>query len=290
METLKILPLGGCLLKIPLRAYDKTLYGNTSRLLGKALFPTTYSFQEAIQFIRMLRGEISPPPEIRALAGFRADFQANPAVGDFAAMDVVLVEPSTPIDIVYDGYALNRVALRQCIADPILAAHPGPDTAKTVSRWLHKGLLGGDEATQAELGERLVKLAPRSLPAVDTFCDVLLSAKSRKHDASEGLRTIRAMIDRPLGVLTYTFRYMPDGRPVSWPPGFHDEVLAAALDLGLPVFEPWKFTTELFEQHGVAKVMRADLQHYADDFMPVVGRAILEFAGAVAGGERGGVV
>jgi hypothetical protein len=282
VEEIKILPLGGCLLKIPLRAHNRGLYARTYRILGKALYPTTYSFSEAIQFVRMLRGEISPPEEIRALAGFEADFQPNPAVGDFSAMDVVLLEPSTPIDIMYGGYALNRVALRQRVTDPIQAANPGPDVAKIASRWLHKGLLGGDEAAQIQLAGELMKLMPKTLPGFDTLCDVLVSARSRRHEAAEGLQVLCSMIDRPLGVVTYTFRYMPDGRPVSWPPGFNDELLSAAAALGLPVFEPWKLTVELFEQHGVATVMRADMQHYADDFMPVVGRAIFEFATTVA--------
>jgi hypothetical protein len=288
VKNLKILPLGGCLLKIPLRSYNQTLYANTSRILGKAQYPTTYSFDESIQFIRMLRGEISASEEIRALAGFKTSFQPNPAVGDFRAMDVVLIEPSTPTDIVYGDYALNRVALRQCVTDPIQAANPGPEVAKLASRWLHKGLLGGDEVTQTQIAGELIKLMPKSLPAFETLCDVLLSARSRRHEAADGLRTLCSMIDRPIGVLTYTFRYMPDGRPVSWPAGFHDEVLSAAAGLGLPVFEPWKLTTELFEKHDVATVMRADLQHYADDFMPVVGRAIFDFAETVARGERAG--
>ncbi len=280
-EGTKILPLGGCLLKIPLRTLNRPLFARTSRLLGRAQFPTTYSFEECKQYIRMVRGEISLPREIGDLAGFQPDFQANPEAGDFHTMDVVLIEPGTPIDIMYGDYALNRVAVRQCIIDPIEAANPGADVAKIGSRWLHKGLLGGDEATQTQTAEQLAGLMPRELPASEVMRDVLFSARSRRCSAAEGLRAVRSMIDRPLGVVTFTFRYMPDGRPVGWPAGYPEEVASAARALALPVFEPWKFAQELFERHGVAKVMRDDLQHYADEFMPVVGRAIFDFAKTV---------
>ena len=49
-----------------------------------------YSFSEMIQFVRMLRGEIVLPPEIKELAGMDARFEPLPGIGDFANVDVVL--------------------------------------------------------------------------------------------------------------------------------------------------------------------------------------------------------
>jgi len=41
-------------------------------------------------------------------------------------------------------------------------------------------------------------------------------------------------------------------------------------------------------EHGVETALAPDLRHYADDFLPTVGRAISEFAVTVAREARGG--
>jgi len=269
--------------------FNRRLYVNTRKIIGKFAYPPAYSFAEMFQFISVVRGEIVVPGPIMELAGFNKDFQPNPAIGDFEDMDVVLLEPNTPTDIMYGDYVLNRTAILNSILLPIRAAHPDLETAKMTNQWLTNGLLGGDEATQKELAEKLLGLMPKTLPFFDILCDVLVRARTRQHDVADGLRGLHSMIDRPTGVLTFTFRFMPDGRPISWPAGFQDEVLSTANALELPVFEPSRLVEKLVEQHGVAKVLTADMRHYSDDFMPVVGRAIVDFAVAVVrGGNCGG--
>jgi hypothetical protein len=281
-DDVKILPLGGCLLQAPLMTHNRRLYVNTRKIVGRFSYPPLYSFSEIFQFIRAVRGEISVPEPIKQLAGFNKDFQPNPSIGDFADMDAVLLEPNTPTDIVYGDYTLNRTAILMKILLPIRAAHPDLETAKMTNHWLTKGLLGNDEAAQKALAKTLVGLMPKTLPFFDILCDVLMSARTRQQDVADGLRVLRSMIDRPTGVLTFTFQFMPDGRPVSWPAGFQDEVLSTANALALPVFEPGRLVEKLVEQHGAAKVLMPDLRHYSDDFMPVVGRAIADFAATVA--------
>jgi hypothetical protein len=286
-DDVKILPLGGCLLQVPLMTYNRPLFINARKLASRYLLPAPYSFAEIVQFIRLLRGEISIPGPIKTLATIHANFQPHPSIGDFRGFDVVLLEPSTPTDILLGDYALNRSAIFRDIVLPIRAANPGPDVAKMTNHWLNKGLLGGDEATQSELGRALINLMPRTLPSLDTYCDVLMAARPRQQDVAEGLRHLHAMIDRPTGVLTFTFRFMPDGRPVSWPAGFQEAVVSTAADLALPVFEPWRVIETAVAQQGVDAVLMPDLRHYADDFMPVMGRAIVDFAVSVAHGTAG---
>ncbi len=287
-EDVKILPLGGCLLQVPLMSYDKPLYIKTRRLASRFLLPAPYSFAEIFQFIGLLREEITVPGPVKRLAGLAEDFAPYPSIGDFRNFDVVLLEPSTPIDIMYGEFALNWTAIFKDIIMPIRAAHPGPEVAKMTNHWLNVGLLGGDEAKRVQLAGQLNDLLPKDSPSAEVFSDVVLTARARQHDVAMGLRALHGMIDRPTGVLTFTFRFMPDGRPVSWPAGFQDEVVSVAAALAMPVLEPWRLIEALIERHGVSAVLMPDLRHYADAFMPIIGRAIIDFALDVAHAGVGG--
>ncbi len=277
MQQIRILPLGGCLLHRPLGDFGKFKYNVRARVGTGGSVRENYSFGEMIQFVRLLRGEIVLPREIKELAGVDARFEPLPGIGDFANVDVVLVEPSTPFDIVLGDYLLNRTAIIARIVEPIRAANPEPKYARMSNYWMTKGLHAGDVAVQESLGAELAERLPDTMPLADIARDVLMNARAVQRDVSQGLGELRAMIDRPMGVLTFIFQYLPDGRPVSWPAGFRDDMLAAAAALNLPVFEPWR----LVEQYGVAATLKDDLRHYKDEFMPTVSQAIVDFAAEV---------
>ncbi|MGI8839357.1 MAG: hypothetical protein ACR2F8_00995 [Caulobacteraceae bacterium] len=277
MQQIRILPLGGCLLHRPLGDFGKLNYNVRARVGTGGQVRENYSFSEMIQFVRMLRGEIVLPPEIKELAGMDARFEPLPGIGDFAGVDVVLLEPSTPVDIVFGDYLLNRTAIIARIVQPIRDANPEPKYARMTNYWMTKGLYAGDVAVQESLGGELAALVTGDTPLERAARAVLIEARAIQRDVAEGMGTLRAMIDRPMGVLTFIFQYLPDGRPVSWPAGFRDDVLAAATHLNLPVFEPWK----LVEQYGVAATLKDDLRHYKDEFLPTVAQAIVDFAGQV---------
>jgi hypothetical protein len=95
----------------------------------------------------------------------------------------------------------------------------------------------------------------------------------------QGVRRIEALRGRPAGVLTHTQYYMPDGRPISWPPTLHGEIIATCRANGIPVMHP----CELVEKHGPKVALKADLIHWHDDFMPVVADAVESFVSRVRG-------
>jgi hypothetical protein len=284
VDNIRILGLGACMLQKPIVTFNEFLHWKIKRSLIKAAYPAVHSFGECAQFLHALRGDIEIPPAILPLAGYLSHFKPLPGVGDLHGVDVVLLEPNSPSDIHYGDHILNRTAICLHLIDPIREANPGTEVAKMTNLWLNKGLLGEDEATQVRLAEELIKLAPESLPDAEVMFDVLLRARARRREVLEGLASVASMIDRPLGVVTYTFQYLADGQAVSWPPGFREEVLSAAQALGLPVFEP----SSLVREHGVETALAPDLRHYADDFLPTVGRAISEFAVTVAREASGG--
>ena len=90
------------------------------------------------------------------------------------------------------------------------------------------------------------------------------------------------MLCCPIGAVVYTFRVMPDGRPVSWPAGFREEIIAAAEKEKLPMFE----TAEMVSAFGVEKAFSRDMRHYSEAFSPVVGEALLQFAEKICADAR----
>jgi hypothetical protein len=234
------------------------------------------------QLVKFLRDEIQIPNDIKILAGMDAWFEPLPGHGDFRNADAVIVEPNTPTEIIYGDYTLNRTAIITHILEAIRLISPGPETARMTNFWMTKGLLAGDEAAQIGLGSQLADIIPDTMPLADTTRDVLLNARSEQSDLARSLQDLHAMIDRPIGVMTCIFQYMPDGRPVSWPADFRDNVLAAAAALDLPVFEPWR----LVQQYGVDVTLKEDRRHWNEEFVPTISRAIIDFATDVARGQR----
>ena len=278
---IKILALGGCLLHGPLNRYTKLQFNPLFTLGLKGYARETYSFGEMRQLVRFVRGEIQIPAGIKVLAGMDPWFEPRPGIGDFAEADAVLLEPNTAVEIIHGDYVLNRTAIVKHILEAIRIISPGPETARQTNFWMSRGLLGGNDVSQRELGRQLVSLIPETMPFADLVRDVLMNARSEQGDLALGLRDLRAMIDRPMGVMTYIFQYMPDGRPISWPSDFRDDVLAAATALNLPVFEPWR----LVEQYGAEVVLKEDRRHWNETFMPTISQAIVDFAAEVAHGK-----
>jgi tetratricopeptide (TPR) repeat protein len=100
-------------------------------------------------------------------------------------------------------------------------------------------------------------------------------ARGRRADAKgirDGVAQVRDAVSGRLGIVLYTMRFMPDGKPTSWPPDFKDNVLAAARDLNLPIYEP----AHLIAERGV-KVALKDFRHYHTSFKAIAGDALMPF-------------
>jgi hypothetical protein len=87
------------------------------------------------------------------------------------------------------------------------------------------------------------------------------------------MRVFLSLVPAPTGVVTYNHRYMPDGRPMQWPPDFVASVIAAATALGLPYTEP----SDLVKQYGVEVALKPDFVHYRTEFEPVIGESLFRF-------------
>lgn len=273
-EPTTVLTMGACLLHGPLNPLARERKRLAYPKYGP--FPGVYTFGEMFQALDILLGKRDVPAEIRPFANIRPNFVARPSAVGFGEVDVVLVEPSSSVDLLYRGCYLNRTTLAQIVIAPLRAT--GREAAKAASQWLRTGLVGFDEAARAQGAEELVKHIPSDLPQKELIADVILETRSSKADVLAGFKGLLSIIQRPIGVVVYVFRYMPDGRALSWPEGFLEEVLAAAEELDLPVFQP----SEVVRRYGVKEALRDDLRHYNNEFTPVIAEDLAKFADFVA--------
>jgi hypothetical protein len=262
----------GCLVHWPLertKSADRRLASNAYGPIREI-----HSFGEMFQIIEILRGQRTIPREFRALTHM-TKLTPIPRAADFGDVDVVLIEPSSPIELSFRGVAFNRMALNTMVQKP--AAALGKDLARHAAHWIRHGLVGMNEEMRAQSAAELVKCFPGDSPEDELRRAVILEARSSRADVLGGFRKMQELVPRPIGIVSYVFRYMPDGRVVSWPAGFREEVLDAASQLGLPVFDP----VPLVEQFGIQKALGPDLGHYSDAFMPAIGRDLVTFAESI---------
>lgn len=270
-----VLAMGACLLHGPLNPLARERKRIAFPRYG--VFPGVYTFGEMLQALDILLGKRDVPAEIRPLANIQPSFVARPSAAGFDEVDAVLIEPSSPVDIVYRGCYLNRNRLTHYVVAPLKAT--GREGAKAASQWLRTGLIGTDDDVRAAAAEELIKHVPADLPNKDFIADVIIETRSSKADVLAGFKEISSIVQRPMGVIAYVFQYLPDGRALSWPEGFMEEIMAAADELDLPVFQP----ADVVRSYGVKEALGEDLRHYKKEFNPFIAEAIAQFCDALAG-------
>ena len=101
----------------------------------------------------------------------------------------------------------------------------------------------------------------------------IVASQDANFDRDTARQKMQTLLGCPVGVALYVFRYMPDGRAISWPAGFRETVLLAAQNLDLPIFDP----VPLVVEYGVEKALEPPLAHYSKEFLPVAGNALADF-------------
>jgi hypothetical protein len=280
-RALNTLLFGGCLVHWPMERTSQA----AGRLKCDAYGPIReiHSFGEMFQIVEILRGQRKIPEEFRHITRM-PELGPVPGAADFSDVDVALIEPASPIELTCRGVAFNRSMIIRRFLKPV--ADIGREEKKLTAAWLRHGLVGLNETIRAEAAVKLVNYFPGDTPDDEFARALFLETRSSKTDVLGGFIKMRELLNRPLGVVSYVFRYMPDGRAISWPAGFREEVLAATRRLNLPVFDP----VPLVQSFGVNAALNDDLGHYSEAFMPVAAAALVEFAEIVYRNAKAGTI
>jgi hypothetical protein len=232
------------------------------------------------QTLEVLRGQKDIPRKIRKLCHMSPQLKPVADAKDFSELDVVLVEPSSPTELTFRGIFINRLRVAIEILNPIKELG-GKEAVKLSAAWLRNGLVGLDEAVRAETSAKLLTYVHGDTEEAELARAVIQETRASRSDILGGFRKIREMFRCPIGAVSYVFRYMPDGRVVSWPAGFREEVLAAAQQSNLPIFDP----VPMVREYGIEAALSSDSGHYSAKFLPVAAKALSGFGRSVYEGR-----
>ena len=273
--SVEMFPVGACLLSAPFSALTSSRrVTNTWNTYGGGTgTPALYTLDEALQLIRFMRGELDIPPLFRSICGLGPTEDVLGLRNCFDHTQAVLVEINSPVAICYGRYALSRAQVIETILNPIRTT---PELSAAASAWYNQGLMAANSTIRETTAQMLAHATPDSLPDADLVRAVIVDARPRQRDFDslvEGLAEIRAAFGVPTGVVTYTYQYMPDGRPLPWPADFVDQTIAVARKLDLPIFQP----SEIVRSHGASRALAPDRVHYQPEFAAVLAEALWKF-------------
>ena len=283
MTDVRMLVFGSCNVRAPLfkaaKQWPRDPATNwddvTTGLRIEGPFFFTFTVGEMLQSIDCYRGERQIPAHLHELCHMAPRWAPTPGNNPLDKVDVALAEPTTSVEIEFDGYHLNRGPVRHLLDD---LAKANPLAKKLRFQWYTKGIVAMDDEVKRDVAAQLIPLIPEETPHRELTAEIFRGAVGRRRDIHEGIRLLARSLHVPLGVVAYTWRYMPDGRPLSWPDGFHAEVINAARALELPLYEP----RPLINQLGMKFALKDDLAHYTHDFEAVVAKHLIEFGASVS--------
>lgn len=181
------------------------------------------------------------------------------------------------MEVNFRGYVVSRNFIYRHIVEPLRSV--SKEAIQCANSWFRVGLMDLNELVRAEAASRLLGYLPADLAIGTELAQaVITEARSKRSDIEGGFQRMQALLGRPIGVVTYTFRYLEDGRAISWPAGFKEEVVSVAELLGLPIFDP----SPLVRDFGVSRALRADQGHYSEAFLPTIADALATFAESVS--------
>ncbi len=269
MPCYRVIPLGGCTLNIPLTVLRAR--GKVSSAFLEAGFrqwPLALSPTGALQLLNYGLGKFGIPHELRHIC--YQDPVDEPRVDSspiFHSADFMLLNFSTPIDIVMDGFILNQNQLqiytRECVRNL------SDDTKKLAKIWYSHGLGKQNEKIRAESAEVILRDIDKDGDIPDLFKYVLKNCSSIMLDEAEMMNNIESLVNM-LGIsvilIFHNFSYMPDGRATSWPQNFKKNIKNISRALKIVNFDPEHLVT----QYGVSNAIAEDSRHYKDGFNAVV--------------------
>ena len=279
MSQLRVVPIGGCTLTIPLlKLHRRKIATSVFPDVGFKQWPLSVSPNGALQLINLTRGTQNIPPDI-----FEICYNVSPPIlpsdpaGILSGADVVLIEMSTPVEFRCNGFFLNPNRLRS-----FLIARFKPSGAlalKTAALW-QAALQKRNEELRAKRAAEVLGFMANDGIEDDLLREIIVETRSQLVHEEEiylCLKSIREILARPTGIVLYNFRYMPDGRPVEWPPGFKSLMESVARRLDVATYDP----APLVQQHGVDVAMMENSGHYAPPFYETIAAEYVKFVSTI---------
>jgi hypothetical protein len=279
MSQLRLVPIGGCSLTIPLLKLHRRRIATSVFLdIGFRQWPLSVSPNGALQLVRLARGTHTIPSDIFEIC-YNASPPSLPPDPDviLSGADVVLIEMSTPVEFYCNGFFLNPNRLRSFL---IARFKPSGAPALMAAALWQTALQKRNEGLRAKRAAEILDIMERDGIEDDLLRKIIVETRGlllQEEEMYLCLRSIRDILARPTGIVLYNFRYMPDGRPVEWPAGFKGQMESVALRLDVATYDP----TPLVQKHGVNIAVKENSGHYAPPFCEIIGAEYMKFISTI---------
>jgi len=269
---MRVLALGSCRIHDPLQAtrpQDEIEYLNLRFRKRPPIY--LHDVHEAIQFVRLAQGEIVLPKELLAFAYERGLRQGRRMSLLLEQAECVVVEVCTDKHYEAAGFTLNVNEIERQLLVGSGAA--GEAWWRTIDRGQRPSEALA-QAVEAELRARWRtrwRLGEGHRLVLRELTFQYLSAS----EIAKGLVRLQALLARPLLVVPHVAVHLADGSLLAERLQHVEKTVEAARMLGLPVLDPRTFVGRDGQSRALDKG-GTDFNHYAADYLPVVGREIVE--------------
>lgn len=224
--------------------------------------PYVHSVQEAIQLVRYVREAVDIPKSVRRYIFTNQDFIPRGLGGTFDEADIILFEFSTPLEIEFGAYRLNRNELHRRLIVPLSEAVPS--LARPLGEWFHDGILKGNPERAAAAARELAGM-PHDMADAPEWRELFRHVRGRLLSRAEivhFLHQLRAMFNSRFAVVMPSLRYTPDGRGWGWPLEFTEQLEDVCSELDLPLLD----FDGVVRRYGPEVALMPDLYHHKPGF------------------------
>ncbi len=229
----RVLIFGAGPLSQALRAVGKERSRLDSNRLGASALCSDLG--QMRQLLELWRGEREIPNDVASLCATARRPRTRAGSAPFGDIDAAVLEPVSPVELVFRGASLSWVAIVKELLAPIRAL--GPGQTQVAARWLRACLLAADEDRRAEAAAELADLVRGEGVAADFARAVILETRPRLIDPADALRTIQTLIGMPVGVIVGSPRTLAAERDGDCGDSFRDTLALAARQLNIPIFQ-----------------------------------------------------
>lgn len=223
-----------------------------------------HDVNEMIQFLRLVAGDLSMPDDVAPMAFRDWRVKLMPSLLDDA--DRLVIEVCTDKHYRAMGWSLNINEIHRQLVEP------AGDCGRLWWSDVHRGdqppreVVEGAEAALRRAG-RLTDVHRRLLREIG-FEALSVAA------IAEGMTTLCNLVRCPVLVVPHVAVRLADGSLLAERIEHIDKTIEAARLAGLAILDPRSFVERDGQQRALGNG-GTDFHHYADDYLPVVGREIV---------------
>ena len=257
-ERPRVLALGSCHLH---NAVQKLGQSGDAKVVFQN-YSQTHSTSEMLQLVRYYLGKTDIPTMMNTFfieTICQGDFLET---GKFLETDFAILEICHPYSIEFGGVSINRTLLWQHLVEPLRSLE-NEELWIAAQRWYFNGIMELRYDLVAEHALTMLEHMPAATPTNNLHRLIVSGITIRKMSLGEmeaHIEEIRRLIAAPLAIALHTRRYMPDGRPLSWPPDLARQVAALAANINVPLV----LASDIVRQLGVDVALSTDFSYYTE--------------------------